>query len=110
MAKTITLVIPHSLGAARAKQGVSEQMDRLKAAFIDRIGSAEVIWTGYHADVRVAALGQIVTAKIDVLDDSLRLEVALPWLLASLSPKVETFLQKAGQESLQITSNAKRPV
>jgi hypothetical protein len=106
MAKTITLVVPHSLGAERAKQAVSEQMDRLKAAFNDRIASAEVVWAGYHADVRVAALGQTINAKIDVFDDSLRLEVDLPWLLASLSPKVETFLQKAGQESLRITGPA----
>jgi hypothetical protein len=104
MAKTITLVVPHSLGAARAKQGVSEQMDRLKAAFNDRIGSTDVVWTDYHADVRVAALGQTITAKIDVLDDSLRLDVDLPWFLASLSPKVENFLQKVGQESLRISS------
>ena len=107
MAKTISLVVPHALGAERAKQGVSEQMERLKASLNDRIGSTEVVWTGYHADVKVAALGQVVTGKIDVLDDSLRLDVDLPWLMTSLSSKIQTYLQNAGQESLRIAS-AKR--
>jgi hypothetical protein len=34
------------------------------------------------------AVGQTAAATIDVLDDHLRLEVTLPWLLAKLTEKI----------------------
>ena len=38
--------------------------------------------------LRMRAVGQTAAATIDVLDDHLRLEVTLPWLLAKLTEKI----------------------
>jgi hypothetical protein len=40
------------------------------------------------------ALGQSVAATIDVLDDALRIEVSLPWLLAKAAKRFLPMLRK----------------
>ena len=45
-------------------------------------------WRGDRPSLRVRSLGQSASAIIDVLDDSLRLEVNLPWLLAKFVERV----------------------
>ena len=42
--------------------------------------------------MRIAALGQSMTAQIDVMPDSVRIEAQLPWLLAALGEKAKGFL------------------
>ncbi len=102
MSKSIVIVVPHNLGAEAAKKRISERIEALRSAYIDKLGYAEISWTGDRADLRVVALGQTVTAQIDVLPDSLRIEAQLPWLLASLGNKIQGVLASNAKESLQI--------
>jgi hypothetical protein len=52
--------------------------------------------------LRIIALGQTMTAQVDVMDDSVRVEAQLPWLLAALGNKAKGFLTSHAKESLQI--------
>jgi hypothetical protein len=69
---------------------------------VDKIAHSEVAWTGNKADVRVSVLGQIITAQIYVLDDSLRIEVQLPLILAALSNKIQDVLTSNAKDSLRL--------
>ena len=51
-------------------------------------------WEGDTLRFRVRALGQIAAASIEVLEDSLRIEVSLPWLLAKAANRLLSVLRK----------------
>ncbi len=88
MSKSIIVSLPHDLGVEAAKKRVSERINLLRHEYLDKLAYSEVAWTGDRADVRVVALGQTITAQLDVKPDSLRIEVRLPWVLAILSDKI----------------------
>ena len=56
----------------------------------------EEIWNGDCLTFRLRALGQSAGGTIDVTEDHLRLEVALPWLLAKLSERLVPAIRKEG--------------
>jgi hypothetical protein len=108
MPKSISITLPHALGAAEAKRRVQEQIDRVCAAYVDKIGHSRVNWTGNEAKFDVSALGQSSTGTIAVFPDSLRIDVQLPWILAALSGKVEGFLKSNATDAIRIGNMSKK--
>ncbi len=102
MQKSIVITVPHNLGADAAKKRICERIEVLRSAYLDKLAYTEINWTGDKADVRVVALGQSVTAQIDVMPESLRIEVQLPWLVATLGNKIQGVLANNAKESLRI--------
>jgi hypothetical protein len=49
----------------------------------------------------VRAIGQVVAGNVQVLDDIVRLEVGLPWLLAKFANAVERTIKSRGQLLLE---------
>lgn len=74
----------------------------LRRQFADKIGDASVTWTTYHADVHVAALGQLVEAGADVVADIVKIELRLYWPLAAFAKKARCFVAKSGREALRL--------
>ena len=97
----IVIDLPHSLGAAEAKRRLQSRIGELK----DHIpgGAAEVqsSWAGDRMDLRVSALGQDVSAKIDVLERSVRLELVLPPMLSFFGKQIEALIRRKGPELLE---------
>ena len=58
--------------------------------------------SGNHADIKVGALGQKVTAQLDIEASQVRIEVQLPFLLAALANKIQPYLQKSGTDMLRL--------
>ena len=52
-------------------------------------------------DFRVGAMGQTVNGHLDVMDDQVRVEVQLPWILAMIAEKAKNFIQKQGTLMLE---------
>jgi len=102
MTKPLTITIPHSLGAAEAKRRIFEGIEHLRRQYAAQITRADVVWQGDRAELKVAALGQTTHARVDVGEDVLRIEIDLPWLLQKLARPLETFLSRAGAETLKI--------
>lgn len=102
MSNSIVITIPHRLGAEEAKKRIAGRMDMLRHDYIDKLGHSECNWNGDTADLRVSVLGQTVAGTIQVLNDALRIEVRLPWILAALTGKIQHVLQSNAEESLRI--------
>lgn len=102
MSKSIVVTLPHDLGAEAAKKRIAERIDVLRRDYVDKLAYSEINWTGDRADLRVVAFGQTTTAQLDVMADSLRIEVQLPWILAALSNKIQGVLTSNAQESLRL--------
>ena len=102
MGKPLTITIPHSLGAAQAKQRIAAGVETLRQPYASQITRADIAWRGDKAELQVGALGQAINARIDVQEDYLRIEVDLPWLLQKLARPLESFLTRTGAETLRI--------
>jgi len=102
MGKPLTVTIPHSLGAAQARQRISQGVESLRQQYASQITRADIAWQGDKAELQVGALGQVIKARIDVQEDHLRIEVDLPWLLQKLARPLESFLTRTGADTLRI--------
>lgn len=56
----------------------------------------EETWADNRLQFRVTALAQTASGIIDVLDDHVRLEVVLPWLLAKVAETIQPLIRKEG--------------
>jgi hypothetical protein len=107
MARSIVVLLPHELGAAEAHRRIAEGLGRLQQTFAGK-ATSDVQWAGNRADIKVGALGQNVTAQLDVEPAQVRLEVQLPWLLAALANKIQPYLEKSGADMLRIGGPRKK--
>ncbi len=108
MSKSIVITLPHALGKDEARRRIALEIEQLKSAYVDKLAHSEVNWTGDAANIRVVALAQEVRAQIDVASDSVRLEIILPWLLASLAGRVETLLATTTRDRLALTRSSNK--
>jgi putative polyhydroxyalkanoate system protein len=108
MSKSIVITVPHSLGREPARRLLAAEIERLKTAYVDKFAHSDIQWTQDTAAVRVEALGQEVTGQLDVLDDSVRIEVKLPWILAALTGRIENKLTTTAQDTLRLEDRSKK--
>jgi hypothetical protein len=108
MSNSIVVTVPHRLGRAEAHRRIAAEIERLKLAYVDKFAHSDIAWTGDKADVRVVALGQEVNGQLDVSDDSVRIEVTLPWILAALTQRLQGMIQTTAQNSLQLEDKTKK--
>jgi Putative polyhydroxyalkanoic acid system protein (PHA_gran_rgn) len=101
MSKPVIVSIPHQLGKEEALRRLQGGVGRLKTQFGDKLGSIEDTWTGDHANFRVSVLGQSVTGGLDVMENEVRVEVQLPWMLAMVAEKAKGLIQKQGTLMLE---------
>jgi hypothetical protein len=92
MSKPLVVTIPH-----RLKSGLSTAQQRFGQLF----SVQEEAWTGNRLQFRVSALAQSASGTIDVLDDHVRLEVVLPWLLAKVAETIQPLIRKEGTLMLE---------
>ena len=101
MSKPLVVVIPHQLGREVARSRLERGVDTLKAKFADTVGSVEDRWTGDRLDFAIKAMGQSISGGLDVADDSVTVEVQLPWMLAMIAEKAKGYIEKEGQLLLE---------
>ena len=94
MSAPLVVSIPHRLGKAEAVRRLKNGLGRARTDFAHVISVDEEIWNGDTVTFRLRALGQAAAGTIEVLDDHLRLEVTLPWLLAKLTERFVPTIRK----------------
>jgi hypothetical protein len=92
MPRTIALSVHNELDIASAKQRISDRFAVLKAAYIDKNGTAVMKWDGDTAQVNATALGQNAKAAIAVTTDRITIDIKLPLLLAGMGGMIESIL------------------
>lgn len=100
MSKPVLVTIPHSLGKEEAirrlKSGLGSASANLPVLKID-----EETWTDNRLAFRFTALGQIAEGTADVEDDSVRIEVVLPWFLQKVAEVVQSTIKSRAQILLE---------
>ena len=96
MSAPLVVSIPHRLGKDEAVRRLKTGLGQARTSFGHLMSVDEEVWNGDRLTFRMRALGQAASGTIDVTDDQLRLEVALPWLLAKLSERLVPAIRKEG--------------
>jgi hypothetical protein len=94
--KPLVVSIPHSLGRPEATRRLKSGLGNARTNFGHLLAVEEETWTGDSVHFRVRSLGQVAHGTIEVFEDSVRLEVTLPWLLAKLAEKLTPAIRKEG--------------
>jgi putative polyhydroxyalkanoate system protein len=100
MTQPVEVDIPHKLGKDEARRRIANNLHKLQEHIP---GGAQVHsgWTGDQLNLDVAAVGQSVTAQIDVMDDKVHLKVLLPPMLGMFAGIIQGALQKKGSILLE---------
>jgi Putative polyhydroxyalkanoic acid system protein (PHA_gran_rgn) len=91
---TVSVTIGHRLGKVEAVRRLKEGLARTRGHLGPTIAVEQDTWQGDTLRFRMRALGQPAAASIEVLEDALRIEVSLPWLLAKAVKSLLPILRK----------------
>ena len=94
MSETITVVVGHRLGKAEAIRRVKESFARTGGHLGPLIAIEHETWEGDTLRFQMRAFGRTAAASIEVLEEALRIDVALPWLLAKAAKRLIPILRK----------------
>jgi hypothetical protein len=109
MTKSIVITVPHNLSVSEAKRRIADGIETLRGSYVDKFASSRVTWTGDRADIQVVAVGQTINSELQILAETVRIEVRLPWFLAALGNKVQGVLTARAHESLGIEYRPPKP-
>ena len=100
MSHPIEVDLPHKLGKDEARRRIANNVHKLEQHIP---GGAQVQsgWAGDQLNLDVAAMGQSVTATIDVEESQVRLRVLLPPMLGMFGGLIQATLQKKGKVLLE---------
>ena len=100
MTQPIEVDLPHKLGKDEARRRIANNVHKLETHIP---GGAQVQsgWVGDQLNLDVAAMGQSVTATIDVEETKVRLKVLLPPMLGMFGGLIHAALQSKGGALLE---------
>jgi len=97
---TVTVIVGHRLGKVEAGRRLKEGFARTNGN-LGLIAIEQETWKGDTLRFRMRALGQTAAGTIEVLEDALRIEVSLPWLLAKAAQRLLPILNKEATRLLE---------
>lgn len=100
MSDSISVDIPHNLGAAEAKRRIQANVGGL----VGKLPAGATIspaWEGDRLRLDIGLLGQQAAAMLDILDDRVRINVQLPPALAFFRQAIEAGLCQSGGALLE---------
>lgn len=101
MAQPLVVNIPHRLTRDNVRTRLQSGMSQIRTQFGQNVGQIEDKWAGDHCDFRLAAMGQTVNGRLDIADNSVRLEIDLPWILAAFASKIRAGIEQQGHKLLE---------
>ena len=104
MATPVTVNIPHHLGKAEARRRIAEgfgSVEQSMSGGLMGIFSFQKRWENDTLHFEGGVLGQNLSGRVDVLEDSVQVQINLPDLLASLAGQMKESLQKQTKRLLE---------
>ena len=96
MSAPLIISIPHRLGRQEAILRLQLGLKRA-AASVPVLSIDEEKWDGDRMSFRIRALGQLAEGHLDVMEDYVRLEVRLPWLLQRFAEVAQIAIRNRGR-------------
>ena len=101
MSPPLVVSIPHRLGRLEAKRRLDSGISRLRPELAGLISTLDCSWDQDRLNFNVSAMWQTITGAIDVLDDAVRIEIHLPWMMSLLADTVAKQVRGRGIAMLE---------
>lgn len=94
MVTPLVVEIPHKLGRDEARRRVAAGVGKLS----DHIpgGQVKAAWAGDRLDLAITAMGQAFDGRLDIAEQSVRVELQLPGMLGMFAAPIEAMLRTRG--------------
>ena len=100
MPEPLVITISHKLGKEEALRRIKPALGKTSETF-PLIKVEQEVWSDDRLDFRVRAIGQVATGNVQVGEESVRLEVTLPWLLHKFAAAIQKTVAGRGQILLE---------
>jgi hypothetical protein len=104
MGRPITVSVPHKLGKSEARRRIEEgfsSIQRNQSAGLGGLLSVHERWEGDRLYFDAGGLGQKVSGRLDVLTDSVELQIEVPEMLALIADRILATLRTGTQKLLE---------
>jgi hypothetical protein len=101
MAEPTTIEISHTLGREEARRRVTSRIGELGSHLPGNIADVKTSWLAENRiALEIKAMGQVVSATIDIEDRVLRVSFTLPGMLSFFSKAVAAAVKEKGGQLL----------
>jgi hypothetical protein len=90
----VSVTVPHRLGKNEAVRRLKSGLARMASNLGALVTIDKEVWSGDTLTFQMRGLGQSAAGTIAVFEDNLRIDVTLPWLLASLAQRLAPALRR----------------
>lgn len=97
----ITVTISHRLGRDEAKRRIDSGLGSIRKDIAQFVRSLDYDWDGYTLNFRASAMMQTITGRLEIYEESIRVELGLPRLLHLLAKTVAGQIEQRGSALLQ---------
>jgi hypothetical protein len=101
MSQPLIVSIPHRLGRQEAKRRLESGISRIRPELASLVSTFDYSWHGDTLNFTAAAMWQTITGRLAVLDDAVRIEIDLPWLMRLLGETIAKRVRDRGIAMLE---------
>jgi hypothetical protein len=101
MSQPLLVSIPHRLGRSEARRRLDSGVGRLRPELGALLSGLDYHWEGDTLNFVASAMWQRITGRIEVLDDVVRIEIDLPWIMQLLRDTVAKQVRGRGVAMLE---------
>ncbi|HWX27094.1 MAG TPA: polyhydroxyalkanoic acid system family protein [Steroidobacteraceae bacterium] len=101
MSQPLLVLIPHRLGRPEARRRLDSGVGRLRSELNALLSGLDYHWEGDTLNFVASAMWQRITGRIEVLDDVVRVEIDLPWIMQLLRDTVAKQVRGRGVALLE---------
>ncbi len=101
MSQPLIVSIPHRLGRKEAKHRLDSGIGRLRPELAGLVSALYYSWDGDRLNFSASAMWQTITGAIEVLDDAVRIELDLPWMMRLLADTITKQVRGHGVAMLE---------
>jgi putative polyhydroxyalkanoic acid system protein len=88
MSQPLIVSIPHRLGRQEAKSRLDSGIGRIGPELAGLVSTLDHRWEEDTLNFTAVAMWQTITGRLAVLDDAVRIEIDLPWLMRLLGDTI----------------------
>jgi putative polyhydroxyalkanoate system protein len=96
----LTINIPHQLSRAEARRRIDELVAHVQDQGGGMLKGVEQRWEGDTLHFVVGAAGQSISGTAHVAEQSVNLEIALPWMLSMLAGTLKKQIEHQARDLL----------
>jgi len=101
ISRPLIVLVPHRLGRREARRRLDTGIDRLQRELSALLSGLDYHWRGDTLNFTASAMWQKITGRIEVLEEAVRVEIELPWVMRFLRDTITKRVRGRGVALLE---------